>query len=156
MRRTAALAVLPAVLLAVLPALLLAGCSSAELSDLQLRKRASAICATAARRAGRIATPQATSGTAAFIKAGIAVLDREHVALNRLRPPHDLRTTYRTSVEDLERQLDDLRLAVHSLASGEDPVIAIKTLQHRLTPLEQVAAKDWSSLQTPACASQLS
>ncbi len=156
MRRAAAvlaplLAAPWAALLAAPLAALLAGCGSNELSDIQLRDRAAAVCAAARRQTDRIAMPQAPAQGAAFLTRGIAAFRPELARLRSLRPPADLAGDYRTSVDAFSRELADLELTVHSLHAGEDPVVAIRTLQRRLVPIESTEDRAWGTLQVPAC-----
>jgi hypothetical protein len=138
-------------MLAPLLAALIAGCGSSELSDIQLRNRVAALCAAATSQTGRIATPQAPAHGAAFLTRGIAVFKPELARLRSLRPPADLAGHYRTSIDALSRELANLELTVDSLHAGEDPVVAIRTLQHRLRPLESTEDRAWGALQVPAC-----
>lgn len=145
MRRWLAVAAL-AVLLAAL-----GGCGSSALSSSQLHTAATRICSGAARRTDRIAAPASPGQTQAFLKRGIASLTPELTQLRALRPPGEVSDVYRATVQDFAQQLGDLRIAMHDLGSGEDPVIALKTLQHRLAPLESDENGGWQALQLPAC-----
>ena len=44
-----------------------------------------------------------------------------------------------------------LRSAVKGLKTGGDPVVEIKSLQHRLAPLEARADDAWRSVDVDAC-----
>ena len=145
-RRAAVL--LAAVLLA---AALLAGCGSAALSDSQLRSRASRICALATVRTDRITTPTMPSQEAAFVNRGIAALTPELTALQRLRAPGDMVDDYRDAVEATGAEVAALRSTLKGLKAGNDPVVAIKTLQQQLKPAETKAGFAWSALELPAC-----
>jgi hypothetical protein len=149
--RRAALA--PALLvLPVALVLLLAGCGgSTSLSDKQLRARATVLCATAARRAGRIPTPKSADHSVPFLNRGIAALKPELAGLRSLRPSDDLSDVYETSVRAFSQKLEALEKTVRKLHSGEDPVVAWKTLQQRLGPLESAEDAGWRALQVPAC-----
>jgi hypothetical protein len=46
-----------------------------------------------------------------------------------------------------------VRSAVRGLKAGDDPVVEIKTLQHKLAPLEQRASGAWESVDIRSCAS---
>ena len=139
---------LAAVLLA---ASLLAGCGSAALSDSQLRSRATRICRLATRRTDRIGTPTTPSQEAAFVNSGIAALTPELTALQRLRAPGDMAGDYRNGVEATSAEVAALRSTLKGLKAGNDPVVAIKTLQQQLKRAETKAGLAWSALELPAC-----
>jgi hypothetical protein len=138
--------------LAPLLVVLLAGCGSApELSDTQLRVRATSLCSASNRKTARIDTPGSPAAAEAFLKRGIAVLTPELAGLRGLRAPGDLADVYQTSVDAFSRKLDALRSTVGKLRAGQDPVVAMKTLQQRLTPIESTEDGAWSALRVPAC-----
>jgi len=137
--------------IAPLLAVLIAGCGSTELSDVQLRKRATEVCSTANRQADRIATAPTPAAGIAFLDRGIAVFKPELARLRTLKPPSDLASDYRTSVGAFSQELSDLELTVHKLRAGEDPVAAIRLLERWLEPLEATENQTWSALQVPAC-----
>jgi hypothetical protein len=133
-------------------AILLGGCGgSTSLSEKQLRARATALCATAARRAGRIPTPSDESQSPAFLNRGIAALKPELAGLRALKAPDDDADAYHVSVDAFSKQLDELERTVRKLHSGEDPVVAWKTLEEKLGPLESTADGGWRALEVPAC-----
>jgi hypothetical protein len=138
---------------ATLVALGLAGCGgSTSLSEKQLRSRATALCSAAARRAGRIPTPKAPDGDGiVFLKRGIGALKPELAALRTLRAPSELSAVYKASLEAFSKKIDALEKTVHKLHSGEDPVVAWRTLQEHLTRLEATEDGAWRALQVPAC-----
>jgi hypothetical protein len=135
---------------ALLAAALLAGCGSA-LTDTQLRSRAGRICALATRRTNRIATPSMPSQEASFVRRGIAALAPEVTALRRLRAPGGMADDYRDAVAATSAELTALRSTLKGLKAGNDPVVAIKTLQQQLAPAEMKASIAWSALELPAC-----
>jgi hypothetical protein len=136
-------------------ALAAAGCgSTATPSLIQLRTQATRICSTASRQIGRIATPPSGAAGEVFLDRGIAVLAPEHQALQRLGAPSEAADVYRTALGALGRELSAMRDATHALDRQENPVIAFKTLQHRLAPLETQADDAWQALQIPTCASR--
>jgi hypothetical protein len=137
--------------LAPLLAVLVAGCGSAELSDVQLRNRATRLCSTANRQADRIVTPATPSAAVAYLDRGIAVFRPELARLRTLRPPSDLATVYRTSVGAFSQELSALELTVRKLHGGADPVSAMRTLERHLAPLEATEDTAWTSLHVPAC-----
>jgi hypothetical protein len=139
---------------ALLAAVLLAGCGSNALSDSQLRSRAGRICALATQRTGRIPTPTLPTQEAQFLSRGIAALTPELNALRRLRPPGDMAGDYRDAVEAIGSELAALRSTLKGLRAGNDPVVAIKTLQQELAPAETKASIAWSALDLQACRSE--
>jgi hypothetical protein len=147
-RRRLSLGLLAAVLLA---AALLGGCGSTALTDTQLRSRAGRVCALATRRTNRIATPTMPTQEASFISRGIVALAPEVVALRRLRAPGGMADDYRDAVEATGAELTALRSTLKGLKAGNDPVVAIKTLQQQLAPAEMKASIAWSALELPAC-----
>jgi hypothetical protein len=137
---------------AVLLVLALAACgATTSLSEKQLRTRATALCATAARRAGRISTPSTESQGAAFLNRGIGALKPELAGLRALKAPDDVADVYEATLKAFSKQLDELERTVRKLHSGEDPVVAWKTLQTKLTPLESSEDSAWRTLDIPAC-----
>jgi hypothetical protein len=138
---------------ALVAAALLAGCGSSALTDTQLRSRAGRICALAARRTDRVATPTMPSQEASFIRRGIAAMTLEVTALQRLSAPGDMADDYRDAVEATSAELTALRSTLKGLKAGNDPVVAIKTLQQQLAPAEMKASIAWSALELPACRS---
>jgi hypothetical protein len=130
---------------------LVAGCGSNALSDSQLRSRANRICRLAQRRAARISTPTTPAGGAKFLNRGIAALAPQLRALQRLHPSSGLSDDYRTALSVTGKELAALRSAVRGLKAGNDPVVAIKTLQQQLAPLEADSARAWNALELPAC-----
>jgi hypothetical protein len=140
--------------LVLVVALGLAGCGgSSTLSTAQLHARATRTCNLARRRTNRIATPTLPGEGVRFLSRGIAALAPELTALNLLRPPTDMASDYKLALAASEGELRALRSALGGLKAGNDPVVAIKTLQQELSPLESRAHVAWSSLDLPACAS---
>jgi hypothetical protein len=135
----------------LLAVVLLSACGANSLSDGQLRSRTNRICRLAQKRAGRIATPTTPADGARFLNRGIAVLAPELRALQKLRPSSGLRDDYRDALSAAGRELAALRSAVKGLKAGNDPVVAIKTLQQQLMPLEADSARAWTALELPAC-----
>jgi hypothetical protein len=148
-RRRAPAGLLTAVALVV--ALLAAGCGSASLTDGQLRSRASRICALASQRTDRIPTPTSPRKGALFIRRGIAAMAPELTALQRLRAPTDMSGDYRDALRATGAELIALRGTLKGLRAGNDPVVAIKTLEQQLKPAEAKAAGAWTALELPAC-----
>lgn len=133
-------------------AALLAGCgSTAPPSLVQLRAQGMRICASTDASLGRIGTPRTAAGGAPFLKHGVSVLGPELRELRTLHAPAAAADVYRAAVQALASELGALRSAVHALQHQQDPVIAFKTLQQHLRPLETQANDAWQALQMPAC-----
>ena len=138
---------------AAVAAILLAGCGSSKLSTRQLRARATSICTVAARKTSRIPSPSDPAGGAEFLRRGIAVLTPEVAALRRLKPPSDVADVYENSVHGLEQQLRLAGVTLRHMRAGQDPVLAMKTLQEQLSPIEDSVDGGWRALEIPACIS---
>lgn len=136
---------------ALVCALALAACGSSGLTDTQLRARATRVCTAASRRTARIPTPDEPAGGTAFISHGLAALAPELAALQRLRAPSDMADDYRRALDATSAELAALRSTLKGLKAGNDPVVAIKTLQQQLTPVEAKAGAAWTALELPAC-----
>lgn len=129
--------------------LMLAGCGGG-LSAAQVRSRATQICELAADRTAAITLPEAPGGGQRFLARGIAVLAPEIHALRSLGdhgPVH-------SAVSAMQAELAALRSSLKGLRAGNDPVVAIKTLQQQLLGLEQQANGAWRMLRVPACVSR--
>jgi hypothetical protein len=133
-------------------ALLLGGCGSSSLSDKQLRRKAGRICVTAQRASASIAAPTDPTKGEAFLQHGIAALAPQVAALHRLNPSSDLADVYATALRATDHELALLRSALRGLKTGNDPVVAIKTLQNELGPAEDAAGRAWHEVDVPACA----
>jgi hypothetical protein len=132
---------------AALATLALASCGSSSLSAAQIRSRATKICTATARRTGKIDTPASPGGGVAFLNRGIAAINLE---VNQLRAMHATGTA-RTAVDGTAAELAALRFTLKGLHADNDPVIAIKTLERRLAPIEQRTNTAWRTLDIPAC-----
>jgi hypothetical protein len=130
---------------------LLAGCGSTALTEAQLRSRAGRICTLATRRTDRIVTPTMPTQEAAFVSGGIAAMTPEVTALRQLRAPGGMADDYGDAVQATSEELTALRSTLKGLKAGNDPVVAIKTLQQQLAPAEMRASIAWSALDLPAC-----
>ena len=130
---------------------LLAGCGSKPLSSSQLGLQATRLCQLARLQTDRIPTPSTPAGSALYLKRGIAVMKPELAQLRALRPPSDVADVYAVSVSSFAKKLSYLKATVHDLAGGEDPVIAMRTLQQDLAPVEKQEDGAWQTLQITAC-----
>ncbi len=137
-----------------LAALALAACGSSSASPAQVRTQASAICARANARIGRITTPANATGALAFLDSGISSLKPELTQLKRLSVSGDASDVWNTAVRTLSQQLAALETTASKIRGGADPVQAFKSLQQTLAPLETEANGAWQALQIPSCQSQ--
>lgn len=128
-----------------------AGCGSGGDSAAGLRQDARRACTAAAVHLRAIGTPQMPDQGGPFLRQGVAALGPELAALRRLRPQADLAATYGRARQAGARELALLKATVKDLKSGDDPVVAFKTLQHHLAPVEREARAAWASLEVPAC-----
>lgn len=138
--------------LAVAAALSVAGCGTSSPSTNQLRNAATHACLAAGRELSRIPTPGLPSGGEAFLAAGVTALRGEQAALDRLSPPGDLASGYARATSATRRELSALESTLKGLKAGNDPVVAIKTLQQQLLVSERLAATSWRGVGIPACA----
>jgi hypothetical protein len=132
-------------------ALVLAGCGSKPLSTTELASQATRLCTIASTQTALIPTPASPAGTAAYLQRGIAVMTPELERLRALRPSSDVADVYATSIGSFAKKLSYLKDTMRDLAGGEDPVIAIKTLQQELGPIESQENAAWQALEIPAC-----
>lgn len=134
-----------------LPAVVvLAACGTSELTPTQIRGQATRICTLAAQRTAAIALPERPSGGQRFLGLGIAVLAAEVRDLRAFGQNAPLGT----AVTAMAGELAALRSSLKGLRTGNDPVVAIKTLQQELEPLERRAIAAWRTLRVPACVSR--
>jgi hypothetical protein len=135
-------------------ALAAAGCgSSSSTSARQLRAGASQACTVANQRLNLIATPQVPSEGAAFVRSGIAALTTEVTTLAALHPSEEMEVAFRRAHTATRQELKALQSSLKGLKAGNDPIVAVKTLQAQLAPLEKQATAAWRALKIPACAS---
>ncbi|HEY6524815.1 MAG TPA: hypothetical protein VIY10_13645 [Solirubrobacteraceae bacterium] len=138
---------------ALVLALAAAGCGgSSSTSARQLRAGVARVCTVAAQRLNRIPTPQVPSEGAAFLRGGIAALMPELAALSAMHPGGELEVHFRTARTATEQELKVLQSSLKGLKAGNDPIVALKTLQTQLAPLEKRAAEAWRALGVPDCA----
>jgi hypothetical protein len=134
-------------------ALVVAGCGgSPSLSQTQLRTKASKACTTANERLNLIATPQVPSQGAAFLRSGIAALSPEVTALAALHPAGEMGQQFAKARTATQQELAALHSSLKGLKAGNDPIVAVKTLQAQLAPLEEQATTAWRALKIDACA----
>ena len=57
---------------------------------------------------------------------------------------------FRTARTATEQELKALQSSLKGLKAGNDPIVAIKTLQTQLAPLEKQASAAWRALGVPA------
>ncbi len=129
----------------------LAACGSSSLSASQLRTGAARICGLAQRRTEKIPTPTDPGGESAYLRRGIAALAPELIGLRGLHPPGDMAGRYREAMAATAAEVGALRATLKDLKAGNDPVVAIKTLQRKLTLPEGRAQSAWASLAIPTC-----
>lgn len=138
---------------ALVLALAAAGCGgSSSTSARQLRAGAARVCTVAAQRLNRIPTPQVPSEGAAFLRGGITALTPELAALSAMDPGGELGVHFRTARTATVQELKVLQSSLKGLKAGNDPIVALKTLQTQLAPLEKQAAAAWRALGVPDCA----
>ncbi len=133
-------------------ALLAAGCGSSSLSSSQLRHKAARICSTAQHSTDSIAAPKSPEQTQRFLARGVAALAPAVAALHRLDPPGELGERYEQALHASDRELSGLRAALGGLKAGNDPAVAIRTLQSQLGPAEDRAGHAWREVGVGACA----
>jgi hypothetical protein len=137
--------------LPVLGVLLVSGCGGQPLSSSQLATQATRVCQLAAQQTERIPTPSDPAGSVLYLKRGLAVMAPELEQLRKLRPPDDVADVYRVSLTSFSKKLGYMRDTTRDLARGEDPVIAMRTLQQDLAPIENQENGAWQTLQITAC-----
>lgn len=140
-----------ACLAAAVTAVALCGCGSDTLTPRALRTRATALCAAAIRRSGRIPAPSSNAAGANFLAQGIAIFRPELDALRKLPPPHELAEAYRVALGDSTQQLDALIAAHSDLARGQDPVLVIHQLDVELSAINTRDAGAWQAVGAPTC-----
>ncbi|HWF74824.1 MAG TPA: hypothetical protein VG186_15845 [Solirubrobacteraceae bacterium] len=132
-------------------ALALCGCGSSTLTAQQLRRQASLVCSAAVERSDRIALPSSNEGGADFLDRGITVFRPELTSLRKLAPPRSLAEPYRAALADSKQQLDALIASDENLASGGDPVVAIRQLDVELEAIDARDRQAWRAVGAPVC-----
>ena len=138
-------------ILAGVVALAVAGCGSASPTMARLRAKATRVCTRASARGTRIAPPPVPAQSGAFLHRGIAVLRPELASLRTLHAPSEQAGAYSAALGSLARELAILTATARDLDRGADPLTTIKTLQHRLAPVEANGDAAWRTLGVPAC-----
>ena len=134
-------------------ALAAAGCGgSSSMSTRQLRTDAGRVCTVATQRLNAIPTPQVPSEGSSFLRRGIAALKPEIGALAALHPTGEMATHLQRAQAATEQELKVLQSTLKGLTAGNDPIVAFKTLETELAPLEKQAGAAWRALGVPACA----
>jgi hypothetical protein len=134
-------------------ALAATGCGgSRSMSARQLRAGAARVCTVATQRLNSIPTPQVPSEGTAFLRRGIAAMAPELAALSAMHPGGELGVHFRKALNATEQELTVLQSSLKGLKAGNDPIVAIKTLQAQLAPLETQARAAWRALDVPDCA----
>jgi len=128
-----------------------AGCGTASHSIASLRARATRVCTRALVQDARIAPPRVPAQTAAFLRRGIAGLRGELASLRTFSIPRAQAGAYSVALGSLSHELAILTSTAHDLDRGADPLTTIKTLQHRLAPVEADDDAAWRTLDVPAC-----
>ncbi len=137
---------------ALVLALAAAGCGgSSSVSARQLRTAAARVCTAATQHLNDIPTPQLPSGGTAFLRRGVSALRPELTALSTMHPTGALGGDYRNALNATEQELKALQSALDGLKAGNDPIVAMKTLQTQLAPLERQASAAWRAVGVPAC-----
>jgi hypothetical protein len=132
-------------------AVVVAGCGAASPSLARLQAQAAGVCTWTQARSTRIEAPRVPAQTPAFLRRGIAILTPELAGLRRLRAPSEQSGAYATALQSLARERTILSGTVQDLDRGADPLSTIKTLQHRLAPVEADDDAAWRTLGVPAC-----
>ena len=141
-------------ILASVMALAVAGCGASSPTTARLEAQAGRVCTQALAQDARIAPPPVPAQTAAFLRRGIAVLAPELANLRTLHVPHEQADTYTTAIDALAHELTILTVTARALDRGADPLTTIKTLQHRLAPVEAAGNTAWRTLGVPLCVSR--
>jgi hypothetical protein len=139
------------------PALVLvvavSGCGgSGSMSDRALRSAAARACTVATQRLNSIPMPQVPSQGASFLRRGSAALRAELAELSAMHPSGDVATEFRKARDATGQELTVLQSSLKGVKAGNDPIVAFKTLQTQLAPLETRAGAAWRALGVPACA----
>jgi hypothetical protein len=69
-----------------------------------------------------------------------------------MHPGRDLAAHFQSARATTGQELKVLQSSLTGLKAGNDPIVAIKTLEAQLAPLEKQARTAWQALSIPACA----
>jgi hypothetical protein len=138
----------------VLAAAAIAGCGATSLTAKDLRAQASRICTSAAARTDRIQSPPTPDQGDRFLRAGLAAMRPATHALQRLKPPSELRESYGQAVALNAKALALVARRERAVARGEDAPAAFRELQAALDPIVRIEDSTWRALQIPACVSR--
>lgn len=138
---------------ALMLALALSGCGGSDsMSARQLRTGAARVCAVATQRLNAIPTPQVPSQGESFLRRGIGALRPELAALSTLHPTGEPAVHFRKALSATAQELKVLQSSLKGLKAGNDAIVAFKTVETELAPLEAQASAAWRALGVPACA----
>jgi hypothetical protein len=140
--------------LAGVVALAVSGCGSSSPTMPRFRAQATRVCTRALVQGARIAPPPVPAASAAFLRRGIAVLRPELARLRTVRVPSKQAGAYSAALASLGDELAILTATARDLDRGADPLTTVKTLQHRLAPVEANNDAAWRTLGVPACVSR--
>jgi hypothetical protein len=132
-------------------ALAVTGCGTASPTLVRLRTQAARVCTRALTQDARIGPPPVPAQTAVFLRRGAAVLAPELANLRALHAPGEQIDAYTSAIDALAHELTILTVTARDLDRGADPLTTIKTLQHRLAPVEAAADAAWRALGIAAC-----
>ncbi|MBV9335372.1 MAG: hypothetical protein JO243_05695, partial [Solirubrobacterales bacterium] len=134
-------------------ALCVSACGGAPSPTLsRLRAQATRICRVADRATDQIQAPTTPSGGLAFLRSGLAVLAPELTRLRALRAPADTSDVFRAAISAFAGEVTAVRQTVSALDAGQDPALAMRQLERRLSPLENQQDGAWQALGVSACA----
>lgn len=141
-------------ILVIVLMLAMAGCGATSPNVARFRAQATRVCTRANSDSARIAPPPVPAQTPAFLRRGIALLRGELAGLRNLRAPRAQAGAYSVALGSLSHELAILTSTAHDLDRGADPLTTIKTLEHRLAPVEADNDAAWRTLDVPACANR--
>jgi hypothetical protein len=121
------------------------------MSGRELRAQATRACGVTTQRLRGIPTPKLPSDAAGFLRGGIGALQTELAALAALHPDGELGQQFDRARKATQEEVATLQSSLKGLKTGNDPIVAIKTLQAQLLPLEKRATAAWLALKIPAC-----
>ncbi len=132
-------------------AALIAGCGNSTLSTGELRSDAGAICRSASTRLAGVGTPGTPAAAQRFLHQGLLALTPPLAQLRALHASGRAGQELNGALGAFERKLVQLRGAEGEITRGADPVLAIRTLQQRITPIVAEENGHWRALGISAC-----